>query len=175
MNRVSAVLLVALLAAVDASAQTAAAPQGTGQSVAPLKLPATVCDLTVPEPAKLPPAGSAPLVNNILLCFAKQGGAPVIEANTYLFYMEMKNHVSSPKEDRWVPYTEETEQIILRDFKSLWATTFLDDLSIEVLDVDWGNGVIGKLVGCPMEERQRIQLVDYEGLNKVSQSDIEER
>ena len=174
MNRVSAVLLVALLAAVDGSAQTAAEPQGTGQPGSPLKLPATVCDLTVPAPAKLPPAGSPPLVNNFLLCFSKQGGSPVIEANTYLFYMELKNHVSRPSEDRWLPYTDETEQIILRDFKSLWATTFLDDLSIEVLDVDWGNGVIGKLVVFHMEERQRIKIVDYEGLNKVSQSDIEE-
>jgi outer membrane protein insertion porin family len=175
MNRVSAVLLVALLAAVDASAQTAGQPQGTGQPGAPLKLPATVCDLTVPAPVKQPPAGSPPLVNNFLLCFSKQGGAPVIEANTYLFYMELKNHVSRPSEDRWVPYTEDTEQILLRDFKSLWATTFLDDLSIEVLDVDWGNGVLGKLIVFHMEERQRIKIVDYEGLDKVSQSDIEEK
>jgi outer membrane protein insertion porin family len=174
MKRVFAVLLVALLAAADASAQAAAAPQGTGQPGSPLKLPATVCDLPIPAPSKLPPAGSPPLVNNILLCFARQGGAPVIEANTYLFYMEMKNHVSRPQEDRWVPYTEESEQIILRDFKTLWATTFLDDLSIEVLDVDWGNGVIGKLVVYHMEERQRIKIVDYEGLSKVSQSDIED-
>jgi outer membrane protein insertion porin family len=173
MKRVLPVLLVAFLAAVDASAQTSATPQGTGQPGSPLKLPATVCDLTVPAPSKLPPKDSPPLVNNILLCF-KQAGGPVIESNTYLFYMEMKTHVSSPKDDRWVPYTEETEQVILRDFKSLWATTFLDDLSIEVLDVDWGNGVIGKLVVFHMEERQRIKIVDYEGLNKVNQSDIEE-
>jgi outer membrane protein insertion porin family len=197
MTRVLAILLVALLAPVGAAAQTAPAQttpaqttpapttpappaqapaelQVSGQPGTPLKLPATVCDLPIPAPSKLPPAGSPPLVNNILLCFAKQGGAPVIEANTYLFYLEMKNHVSRPQDDRWVPFTEETEQILLRDFKSLWATTFLDDLSIEVLDVDWGNGVIGKLVVYHMEERQRIKIVDYEGLNKVNQSDIEE-
>jgi outer membrane protein insertion porin family len=174
MTRVSAVLLVALLAAVDASAQTSGQPQGTGQPGAPLKLPATVCDLPVAAPVKPGPAGSPPLVAGFLLCFAKQGGSPVIEANTYLFYMELKNHISRPSEDRWVPYTEETEQILLRDFKSLWATTFLDDLSIEVLDVDWGSGVLGKLIVFHMEERQRIKIVDYEGLAKVSQSDIEE-
>ncbi len=174
MKRLFAVLLVVLLAPLGASAQTAAQPQETGKPGAPLKLPATVCDLPVPAPAKPPPAGSPPLVNNILLCFARQGGAPVVEAQTYLFYLEIKNHLSRPLEDRWVPYTEETEQILLRDFKSLWATSFLDDLSIEVIDVDLGNGVIGKLVVFNMEERQRIKIVDYEGLSKVSQSDIEE-
>jgi outer membrane protein insertion porin family len=174
MKQVLAVLFVALLAAANASAQDPPVRQGAGQPGDLIKLPATVCDLPIPAPSKMPPAGSPPLVNNILLCFAKQGGAPVIEANTYLFYMEMKNHVSRPQDDRWVPYTDETEQIILRDFKSLWATTFLDDLSIEVLDVDWGNGVVGKLVVYNMEERQRIKIVDYEGLDKVNQSDIEE-
>jgi outer membrane protein insertion porin family len=174
MKHVLAVLFVALLAASDASAQDAPARQGTGQPGDPIKLPATVCDLPIPAPSKPPPAGSPPLVNNILLCFAKQGGAPVIEANTYLFYMQMTNQVSRPQEGRWVPFTEETEQVILRDFKSLWATTFLDDLSIEVLDVDMGNGVIGKLIVYNMEERQRIKIVDYEGLDKVNQSDIEE-
>jgi outer membrane protein insertion porin family len=177
MNRVPAVLLLAVIvswAAVDASAQDAPGRKGTGQPGDPIKLPATICGLTVPAPSKMPPAGSPPLVNNILLCFEKQGGQPVIEAQTYQFYLEMKNHVSSPSQNRWVSYNDEIEQIILRDFKSLWATTFLDDLLIEVLDVDWGNGVLGKLIVYNMEERQRIKIVDYEGLDKVNQSDIEE-
>src|SRR5687767_7880004 len=121
--RVTAILLAALAAAVDVRAQ-APAPSG------PLKLPATICGLQVPAPAKQPPTGSPPLVNNILLCFPTQGNVPMVEAQTYQYYIEMKNHVSMPSTDKWVPYTEQIEQIILGDFKRLWATNFLDDLSI---------------------------------------------
>ena len=38
------------------------------------------------------------------------------------------------------------EQIIIGDHKRLWATNFLDDLSAEVHDVRFANGVIGKVV-----------------------------
>ena len=107
-------------------------------------------------------------------CFEKQGGVPVIDANTYLYYMEMVNRRSIPSENRWVPYNEETEQTIVADFKRLWATNFLDDLSIEVRDVRFENGVIGKVVVYNMEERQRVKIVDYVGSDKVDQSKIEE-
>ena len=64
--------------------------------------------------------------------------------------------------------------MIREDFKRLWATNFLDDLAIRVEDYKFSNGVIGKLVVYDMEERQRVKIVDYEGLNKVDQSKIEE-
>ena len=48
-----------------------------------------------------------------------------------------------------MPYNDETEQTIVADFKRLWATSFLDDLSIEVRDVRLENGVIGKVVVAP--------------------------
>jgi outer membrane protein insertion porin family len=175
--RITAILLAVLAAAVDTTAQSAQPPSpsaSASQGLAPLKLPATICGLQVPEPRKLPPAGSPPLVNNILLCFEKQGGFPMVEAETYQYYLEMKNHVSMPSADKWVPYTDQIEQIILGDFKRLWATNFLDDLAIETVDVDWGNGVLGKVIVYRMEERQRIKIVDYEGLNKINQSDIED-
>ena len=88
--------------------------------------------------------------------------------------MEMVNRRSIPSENRWVPYNEETEQTIVADFKRLWATNFLDDLSIEVRDVRFENGVIGKIVVYNMEERQRVKIVDYVGSDKVDQSKIEE-
>ncbi len=73
-----------------------------------------------------------------------------------------------------MPYDESTEQIIREDFKRLWATNFLDDLAIRVEDYKFSNGVIGKMVVYDMEERQRVKIVDYEGLGKVDQSKIEE-
>ena len=63
---------------------------------------------------------------------------------------------------------------MLGDFKRLWATNFLDDLRIEVRDVRFANGVIGKVVVYNMEERQRVKIVDYVGSDKVDQAKIEE-
>src|SRR5262245_22618144 len=128
-----------------------------------MTLPASVCGQTVPPPAKQPPAGSPTLFSGLLLCFEKQGGSPMIEANTYLYYIEAKSKVSRPSEDTWVPYTPAIEQSVLGDFKRLWSTNFLDDLSIDVRDVRYANGVMGKLVIYDMEERQRIMIVDYVG------------
>jgi outer membrane protein insertion porin family len=164
--RVFASFLVILAITATANAQT------TGQE--PLKLPATVCDLEVPAPDPAPPAGTPTVVYALMPCFAAQGGASVIEPVTYLHYIELKNHVSVPAEKRWVPYTDQVEQLVLGDFKRLWATNFLDDLSIDVRDVDLGNGVTGKLVIYNMEERQRIKIVDYLGSDKIDQGTIEE-
>jgi outer membrane protein insertion porin family len=184
--RVFSAWLVASLVAGSALAQTppavapaapspapAQAAPSTGDSEPPLTLPATVCGQTVPEPAKLPPAGSPPLLHAYMLCFQKQGGFPVIEANTYLYYIQLR--ASAPSQDRWVPYTAQTEDTILKDFKSLWATNFLDDLAIEVRDVRYANGVIGKLVVFDMEERERVKIVDFVGTRKVEQTKIDEK
>jgi outer membrane protein insertion porin family len=142
---------------------------------APLPLPATICDLPVPAPANAPPAGTpSPVMYAFLLCFESQGGNSVIDAQTYLHYIDLKNHASIPSQNRWVPYTEATEQTILTDFKRLWGLTFLDDLSMETRDVALPNGVVGKVVVYNMEERQRIRIVDYVGSDTVDQGKIEE-
>ena len=73
-----------------------------------------------------------------------------------------------------MPTPTKIEQLIREDFQRLWATNFLDDLSIEAHDYVFANGVVGKIVVFNMEERQRIRIVDYEGLTKVDQSAIEE-
>src|SRR6188474_1484655 len=101
------------------------APQPAGQ---------TVCGLPVPIPSQLPPAGSAPVVYLVVPCFMKQGGYSVIEAQTYLYYLQATQHLSSPANNRWVPYDDKIEQVIVADFKRLWATSFLDDLSVDVQD-----------------------------------------
>ena len=114
------------------------------------------------------------MVYQVVPCFEKQGGFPVVEANTYLYYIEMKSRLSNSQTGKWVPYDEAIEQVIREDFKRLWATNFLDDLAIRVEDYTFSNGVIGKMVVYDMEERQRVKIVDYEGLKKVDQSKIEE-
>jgi outer membrane protein insertion porin family len=158
-----------------APAVQAPSPQPPAARPAPVPQGAqTVCALPVPEPAKLPPAGSGPVVYLVVPCFQKQGGASVVEPNTYLYYLEMKNHVSIPSANKWVPYDDKVEQVILGDFKRLWATNFLDDLAIDIQDYKFSNGVVGKMVVYDMEERQRVKIVDYVGSKKVEQSKIDE-
>jgi outer membrane protein insertion porin family len=133
----------------------------------------TICGLPVPI-AKSPPPGSRPVVLAFGLCFSQQGGSSLIEPETYLFYIRLKP--SQPSLDVWIPYDDEdTRRVMLDDFKRLWETRFLDDLSVEVSDYVFENGVVGKLVTYHLEERQRIKVVDYDGATKVDRSAIEDR
>jgi outer membrane protein insertion porin family len=125
-------------------------------------------------PAKLPPAASGPVIYQVGPCFEKQGGFSVVDPQTYLYYMEIAHQVSDPAADRWVPYTDKSEQTIVADFKRLWATNFLDDLSAETLDYVFSNGVVGKVILYNMEERQRVKIVDYVGSKKVEMSKIDD-
>jgi len=133
----------------------------------------SICGLPVPAPANSPPPGSGPVVVAFMVCFEKQGGASMIEPQTYLHHIQLRP--SEPSRDRWVPYDDAAEALIREDFRRLWATSFLDDLSIEAHDYLFANGVVGKIVVFNMEERQRIRLVDYDGLSRVDQSAIDER
>jgi outer membrane protein insertion porin family len=170
----------------DAQAPAAAAPAAdgaqdpaTGQAQAPAtgegqaESQPTVCGQPVPAPSRLPTPGSGPVVYLIAPCFEKQGGASVIEPQTYLYYIQLRP--SRPSADAWVPYDEAAERVILDDFKRLWATNFLDDLSVEVNDYVFANGVVGKIVTYHMEERERVKIVDYRGLESVEQSKVEEK
>ncbi|HMF61904.1 MAG TPA: BamA/TamA family outer membrane protein [Vicinamibacterales bacterium] len=136
-----------------------------------LDLPATICNQTVGAPSRLPPPGG-PYVTAVMLCFEKQGGSPVVEANTYLYYLQLRG--SQPSTNNWVAFNDAAQRTAVGDFHRLWATNFLDDLVIEVRDVRYSNGVIGKVVVYNMEERQRVKIVDYVGSKKVEQSKIEE-
>jgi outer membrane protein insertion porin family len=123
--------------------------------------------------AKQPPAGSPPIVLAIAPCFEKQGGVSVVEANTYLYYIQTQP--SRPSQDSWKPYDDKVEQTIRDDFRRLWNTNFLDDLSIDVRDYAFANGTVGKIVVYNMEERQRVKIVDYVGSKQVESTKIDEK
>ena len=125
-------------------------------------------------PAKLPPASVGAIVYYVVACFEKQGGYSVVDPQTYLYYMEAARQASDPAADKWVTYNDKTEQTMVGDFKRLWATNFLDDLSAETYDFVFSNGVIGKIILYNMEERQRVKIVDYVGSKKVEMSKIDE-
>jgi outer membrane protein insertion porin family len=142
----------------------AAQPAGTGL---------VVCGQPFPRPSRQPAAGSSPVIIAIAPCFEKQGGAPVVEANTYLYYIQTKP--SRPSADAWVAYDDKAEETIRDDFRRLWATNFLDDLAIEVKDYTFPNGVIGKIVIYNREERQRVKIIDYVGSKQVESTKIDEK
>ena len=127
-------------------------------------------------PANLPPAGSGPVVYNVVVCFPAQGNVSLVEPQTYLYYMQSPDLVSLPSRNEWKPFNDAAEQTIIGDHKRLWATNFLDDLSIETVDYTFSNGVIGKVIVYNMEERQRIKNTVYnEGTKEIEQAKVEER
>lgn len=125
-----------------------------------------------PAPIRTPPAGSAPVVRSLELRFHPVNES-LIEPQTYLYYIQTQ--ASRPTDGVWVPYTDDTERVLLDDFKRLWATNFLDNLWVEVNDDAYPNGVVGKRVIYHMEERPRVKIVDYTGSSKVERTKVDEK
>jgi outer membrane protein insertion porin family len=170
--------LLALTALSLAAAPLAAQPApGSGQEPAPQVAaalpPIPFCGQQTAAPRAEPPAGSPPIVLALGPCFEAQGGTSVIEPQTYLYYIQVKQ--SRPSEGVWIPYEASTEKIIQEDFHRLWNTNFLDNLFVEVTDYNFPNGTVGKIVSYNMEERQRVKIVDYTGSKKVEISKIDEK
>ena len=153
------------LAAAPLAAQAPQAP--------PVLAPISFCGQQVAAPRAQPPAGSDPIVLAFGPCFEAQGGTSVIEPQTYLYYIQLKQ--SRPSENVWVPYDATTEKTIGEDFHRLWNTNFLDNLWVEARDYTFPNGVVGKVVSYNMEERQRVKIVDYVGSKKIEVSKIDEK
>jgi outer membrane protein insertion porin family len=99
----------------------------------------------------------------------------VIEPETYLYYLKLVPLVSRPSQGMWTPWNEATEQTAKDDFGRLWATNFLDDLSVETQDYTFSNGVLGKIVIYDMEERERVKNVTYEGTKNIDRTKITEQ
>ena len=144
------------LASDDAGAEVVSGEETVGQAFGPQ-----------------PPAGSPALLRNIELRFPTQGNVSGVDYLTYLYYMEIKNHVSLPSQGKWVPYNEATERIVRDDFRRLWDTGFLNDLWVEAVDEPWENGVEGKRIIFNLEERERVKIVTFEGSKKLTRGDID--
>jgi len=159
-------------AAPPANTEAGAVAQA-GQTVAK-----TACGTAVAAPFALPPPGSPPFVWILQPCFNSQGGFSTIENETYMYYIQLRT--SQTRQNQFVWYDAATEQMMLADFKRLWATNFLDDLSIEVTDHTFPNGTVGKMVVYHMEERERVKIVDYrdddeKSISIIKRSDIDEK
>src|SRR5687767_14284723 len=153
-ERVVAKALVAVaLCAASAAAQTP--PPSTASSApVPSTAPAPSPGSPDGQPA-VPPAGSGPVYRTLELAFHPLNES-IIEAQTYLYYIQAQPSRGSA--GVWIPFTEQTEQTLLEDFRRLWATNFLDNLWIEVKDdTPYPNGVASKRVIINMEERPRVK------------------
>ena len=80
-----------------------------------------------------------------------------IQKETLLFYVSTK------------PGERYDERRLKEDFRRLWDTGFLDDLTLETRD-----GQQGKIVLFRVSERPRIQIVDYRGSKELTTTTIEE-
>ena len=107
--------------------------------------------LRAQEPAP-EPVEAAPVVERVEIL-----NNQYIQAETLLFY------VSTKPGDRY------DERRLKEDFRRLWDTGFLDNLTLEVLD-----SPRGKVVRFRVDERQRIQIVDYRGSKELTTSTIED-
>jgi outer membrane protein insertion porin family len=123
------------------------------------------------KPALTPPPDSGPMLRIIELRFEPVNES-LIEPQTYLYYIQTRS--SRPSDGVWVPFNEETERSLLEDFKRLWATNFLDNLRIEVLDRDF-DGVAGKHIIFHMEERPRVKIVEYMPADAVDRTKVDEK
>lgn len=149
-----------------ALAQTPEAPQ------APVAAPAAAPAVQPCPFPQQPAATSGPVICQTELRFHPDNES-IIEAQTYLYYIQTP--LSRPSQNSWVPYNEDTEKSLQEDFKRLWATNFLDNLWIEILEQPFANGVQGKRVIYHMEERPRVKIVDYTGSTKVERTKIDEK
>jgi len=85
-------------------------------------------------------------------------GNTVVDSATYLFHLTQK-----PGD----PYDSKEA---IADFHRLWATGFLDDLTLEVTD-----GERGKIVTYVVDERPRVQALDFVGSKELSASAVTEK
>jgi outer membrane protein insertion porin family len=159
----------------SASAQTGVPLSAPPSDQTPAPPPQPVPPTAAAQPAAAqPPVGSPPVFMGLELKFTPINES-LIEPQTYLYYIQAVSKVSRASAGVWVPFDEETEKTLLEDFKRLWATNFLDNLSIEVTDRPYANGVIGKYVILHMEERPRVKIVDYVPSDKIDRTKIDEK
>lgn len=145
------VLCLALTIPATVSPQAQALRTLTASSQGQPVAASSICGIAAPLPRALPPSTSGPVVYLISPCFERQGGRTRLQPETYLREIHLKP--SRPSQGFWTPYDSAAEQVILEDFQRLWNNLPLADLSIDIRDFQFSNGVIGKLVTYNITER----------------------
>ena len=144
-------VIPALVAALGALASQAQAQELRELKAAPARSALSLCGFPVQQPVTLPPRGSGPVIFQLAPCFERQGGRSQVRAEEYLRDIRLKP--SRPSTGSWVPYDAAAERLIFDDFQRLWKSHALADLSVEVHDYKFSNGVVGKLVAYHITEQ----------------------
>jgi hypothetical protein len=145
----SALVAIGIVVAMTGAARS----QVLGGLRASLDVPqaSSICGLPVLEPSMLPPPNVSPVVYMIAPCFERQGGVARVSPADYLRDIQLPP--SLPSQGLWVPYNSAAERVIFEDFQRLWANHLLAELSVDIRDYRFSNGVIGKLVTYNITER----------------------
>jgi len=112
----------------------------------------TVCGTALTLPNQMPPAGSVPVVLIALPCTERGSNAEAIPEE-YRQYVQLP--VSRPAQGVWVPYDDKTQAAMQADYRRLWSTGRLDDLTIAVTDYSFENGTVGKFITYTLRERKQ--------------------
>jgi outer membrane protein insertion porin family len=148
--------LLCLVAGV-ALAAPVAAQQQKNQPAEPTSVPLpTVAPLPPSAPPR--PTDAAPRPGDVVIESVQIIRNRYIPADTLLYYISVKAG------DRF------DEERLQEDFRRLWDTGFLEDLVLHVDDSPTG----GKIVTFQVDERKRIQFIDYRGSKAVSSTAIED-
>ena len=111
----------------------------------------TICGESIALPEVLPPPGSGPIVLMAVPCAVSLASGEVSIPQAYRRYVELQP--SRPADGVWVLYDAAAMKTIEADFRRLFDTGKLDDLTIEITDYEFSNGVIGKFVTYTVHER----------------------
>ena len=144
-------VIPALVAALGAFASQAQAQGLRELKAAPARSALSLCGFPVKQPVTLPPPDSGPVVFQLAPCFERQGGKSQVSAEVY--FRDIRLTPSRPSTGLWIPYDAPAERLILDDFQRLWNNHALADLSVEVHDFVFSNGVVGKLVAYHITEQ----------------------
>ena len=125
--------------------------QGLRSSSAPQDT-MSICGTNVPIPSRTPPDGAGPVIYLIAPCFQSQGGVARTSPGEYLRDIQLRP--SRVSQGEWVPFDRGAEQAILNDFQRLWSNHRLEELSVDIRDYRFPNGVIGKVVTYNITERK---------------------
>ena len=87
-----------------------------------------------------------------------------IQGNQYLQKDTLRFYISTKPGDDFDEFR------LREDFRRLWETGFLNDLRVDALDTPQG----GKVAVFTVQERRRIQIVDYRGSKAVSKTNLED-
>ena len=109
-----------------------------------------ICGSAVSIAEENPPTNIGPVVLMALPCLHAEAGGPPTIPSSYRRLIQLRP--SNPSAGVWIPYDDVAQRAMQADFRRLWDTGKLDDVSISVTDYKFSNGVVGKFITYTFRE-----------------------